>query len=79
MYRQISDDEFIYVNSFNAESKRLLIFSLEKFKDQKLVHKITASRIKYDPRNVIYLYDYTKRTVGETNDVIVKPQKKRLF
>jgi hypothetical protein len=28
--------------------KRLLIFSLEKFKDQKLVHKITASRIKYD-------------------------------
>jgi lipopolysaccharide export system permease protein len=26
VYRQISDDEFIYVNSFNAESKRLLIF-----------------------------------------------------
>ena len=81
VYRQISDDEFIYVNSFNAESKTAFNFSLEKFKNQKLVHKITASRIKYDPKKRNYtLYDYTKRTVGETNDVIVKfPEKEAVF
>ena len=81
VYRQISDDEFIYVNSFNAESKTAFNFSLEKFKNQKLVHKITASRIKYDPKKRKYtLYDYTKRTVGETNDVIVKlPEKEAVF
>ena len=81
VYRQISDTEFIYVNSFNAESKTAFNFSLEKFKDQKLVHKITASRIKYDPKKRQYiLYDYTKRTVGETNDVIEKfPEKEAVF
>jgi len=81
VYRQISDTEFIYVNSFNAESKTAFNFSLEKFKDQKLVHKITASRIKYDPKKRKYiLYDYTKRTVGETNDVIEKfPEKEAVF
>ena len=38
VYRQISDDEFIYVNSFNTESKTAFNFSLEKFKEEKLVH-----------------------------------------
>ena len=81
VYRQISDTEFIYVNSFNAESRTAFNFSLEKFKDQKLVHKITASSIKYDPKKRKYtLYDYTKRTVGETNDVIEKfPEKEAVF
>ena len=81
VYRQISDDEFIYVNSFNAESKTAFNFSLEKFKNQKLVHKITASRITYNPKQRNYtLFDYTKRTVGETNDVIEKaPEKKAVF
>ena len=77
VYRQISDTEFIYVNSFNAESKTAFNFSLEKFKDQKLVHKITATRITYNPKKRNYtLYDYTKRTVGETNDVIEKAPEK---
>ena len=81
VYRQISDDEFIYVNSFNTESKTAFNFSLEKFKDEKLVHKITASRIKWNPKQMNYtLYDYTKRTVGELDDKIEKlPQKDVVF
>ena len=81
VYRQISDDEFIYVNSFNTESKTAFNFSLEKFKDEKLVHKITASRIKWNPKQKNYtLYDYTKRTVGELDDKIEKlPQKDVVF
>ncbi|MES2805964.1 MAG: LptF/LptG family permease [Bacteroidota bacterium] len=81
VYRQISDDEFIYVNSFNAESKTAFSFSLEKFKNEKLVHKITATRIKWNQKDSTYtMYDYTKRTVGELNDKIEKaPQKGAVF
>lgn len=81
VYRQISDDEFIYVNSFNTESKTAFNFSLEKFKNQKLIHKITASRIKWNPKDSTYtMYDYSKRTVGELNDKIEKaPEKNAVF
>ena len=81
VYRQISDTEFIYVNSFNTESKTAFNFSLEKFKNEKLVHKITATRIKWNLKDSTYtMYDYTKRTVGELNDKIEKaPQKEAVF
>jgi hypothetical protein len=48
------------LNSFNAESKRLLIFSLEKFKNQKLVHKKLLKN-KYDPRNVNISYTIIRK------------------
>lgn len=77
VYRQISNDEFIYVNSFNSESKTAFNFSLEKFKKDKLVYKITASRIKWNPKEGTYtMFDYTKRTVGELDDKIEKAAEK---
>ena len=81
VYRQINDNEFIYVNSFNTESKTAFNFSLEKFKNEKLIYKITASRIKWNPKDSTYtMFDYTKRTVGELNDKIEKlPQKDAVF
>jgi lipopolysaccharide export system permease protein len=81
VYRQISDNEFIYVNSFDVVSKMAYNFSLEKFKKEKLDYKITASRIQWNPKDSTYtLYDYTKRTVGEYGDVIEKkPEKKLVF
>lgn len=81
VYRQVGKNEFIYVNSFNSDTKTAFNFSLEKFKKEKLEYKITASRIKWNPKDSTYtLYDYTKRTVGEIGDVIVKsPEKKAIF
>jgi lipopolysaccharide export system permease protein len=77
VFRQISDTEFIYVNSFNSVSKVAYNFSLEKFKDEKLLYKVTASRIKWNPKERNYtMYDYTKRTVGELNDQIEKSPEK---
>lgn len=77
VYRQISNDEFIYVNSFNTESKVAFNFSLEKFKKNKLVYKITASRIKWNPKYRTYtMYNYTKRTIGDLEDKIEKEDKK---
>lgn len=73
VYRQISDTEFIYVNSFNTLSKTAFNFSLEKFDKEKLIYKISASRIKWNPKSKTYtMYDYTKRTVGVNGDKIEK-------
>ena len=80
VFRQISDTEFIYVNSFNPLSKIAFNFSLEKFKKEKLIYKITASRIQWNPKQRTYtMYDYTKRTVGELNDKIEKAPEKMCF
>ena len=79
VYRQINDNDFIYVNSFNDESKTAFNFTLERFKNDKLVYKITASRIKWNPKTKNYtLYDYSKRTVGELNDKIEKSPEKNV-
>jgi lipopolysaccharide export system permease protein len=77
VYRQISDSEFIYVNSFNTETKTAYNFSYEKFKKDKLEHKISASRIQWNPKTKNYtMFDYVKRTVGELGDKIEKADKK---
>ena len=78
VYRQISDNEFIYVSSFNSESKMAFNFSLENFKDNQLKYKITADRIKYNPKDSTYtMYNYVKRTIGELDDNIQKAEEKK--
>jgi lipopolysaccharide export system permease protein len=76
MCRQINN-EFLYVNSFNQYLA--FNFALENFK-KKLVSKITASRIKWNPEDSTYtMYDYT-RTIGAVGDKIEKlPQKTLKF
>jgi lipopolysaccharide export system permease protein len=77
VFRQISDDEFIYVSNFNPISKTAFNFSLEKFKGEKLEYKITANRIKWNPKDSTFsMFGYSKRTVGELGDVIEHAQKK---
>lgn len=75
VYRQISDNEFIYVNNFNQEAKTGYNFVLERFEGDKLVNKITASSITYDEKAKSYnLMNYTERNVGELDDkIIVQP------
>jgi lipopolysaccharide export system permease protein len=76
VFRQISDNEFIYVNSFNTETKTAYNFSYEKFKKDKLEYKISASRIQWNPKTKNYtMFDYVKRTVGELGDKIEKADK----
>ncbi len=78
VFRQISNDEFIYVNSYNSTAKMAFNFSLEKFKDQKLVYKITADRIKWNPKDSTYtLFNYCKRRVGDLDDQLIKMDKKK--
>ncbi len=69
VFRQINDNDFIYVSSFNVKNKQGQNFTLEHIEDNKLVYKINATGIKYIEKDTIYrLTNYVKRTVGEIND-----------
>lgn len=71
VYKQISDNEYIYVSSFSYLSKTGYNFNLESFKDNKLVYKINASSVKWNEADSTYtLSGYTKRTVGAMEDKI---------
>ena len=77
VYRQIGKDEYIYVSSCNMAAEIAFNFSLEKFKDGKLDYKITADRIKWNPKQKNYtMFQYKKRKIGELNDVFEKADKK---
>jgi lipopolysaccharide export system permease protein len=77
VFRQISNDEFIYVNSFDVTSKTAYNFTYEKFTKDKLAYKIAASRIQWNPKTKKYtMYDYVKRTVGGLDDKIEKADMK---
>ena len=78
VYKQISDNEYIYVSSFNYITRTGTNFNLEKFKDNKLVSKINATTIQFNEADSTYtLFSYVKRTVGEMEDKLeTQPQKK---
>ncbi|HEX9980653.1 MAG TPA: LptF/LptG family permease [Flavobacterium sp.] len=77
VFRQLSKDEFIYVGHFNQVSKIAFNFTYEKFKNQKLDFKITANRLKWNPKDSTYtMYNYTKRKVGELGDKLISGEKK---
>ncbi|XMO86937.1 LptF/LptG family permease [Algibacter sp. AS12] len=81
VFRQINDNEIIYVSNFNVKNKVGNNFTLEHFEDNKLKYKITASNIRYLPEDTIYrLTNYLKRDIGEHEDEIeVLRRKDTLF
>ena len=72
VFRQIDNKTYIYVGSFNQDSKTAFYFSLEKFKkDNTLDYKISANRIKFNEKDSSYtMFGYNKRTVGVLDDKI---------
>ncbi|MBU3821428.1 LptF/LptG family permease [Flavobacteriaceae bacterium XHP0103] len=77
IFRQINDNELIYVRSYDSKNKQGTNFILERFDGNKLVHKITADRIKYNEEDTTYtLTNYVKRNIGEFNDEFEKENKK---
>lgn len=79
VYKQISDDEFIYVSSFNYQTKSGYDFTLEKFNGTKLEYKIKANNIVWSEKDSTYiLKGFTKRTVGEMEDVLQTVPSKRM-
>jgi len=73
IYRQINDNDYIYVSHFNTLDKSGGNFTLEHFEDDKLKYKISASRIRYNEQDSTYtLKNYKKRTIGIDNDILEK-------
>jgi lipopolysaccharide export system permease protein len=77
VYRQINDNDYIYVSSFDAKNKQGNNFTLEHFENDKMVYKIRANTIKYIEEDSIYrLTSYIKRTIGDNDDFIQKERRK---
>jgi len=77
VFRQISKDEFIYVQQFNEVSKMAFNFSLEKFKGNQLEYKLTAGSLKWNPKDSTYtMRNYTKRIIGPLGDRLISGEKK---
>ena len=76
IYRQINDNDYIYVSSFNTKNNTGSNFTLEHVVDNKLEYKIEANRIKYIEKDSIYrLTNYVKRIIGEGDDILIKQRR----
>lgn len=77
VYRQINENEFIYTSNFQPDANRASNFVLEHFEEDKMKFKITATTLKFNPKDSTYtLSNYVKRTIGEGDDIIEKTPKK---
>ncbi|NND88759.1 MAG: YjgP/YjgQ family permease [Flavobacteriaceae bacterium] len=69
VYRQINENDYIYVNYFNIKDQSGNNFTLEHFEDNQMTYKISAGRIKFNSEDSTYtLFNYTKRIIGENED-----------
>lgn len=77
VYTQINPNDYLYVSYFNVEQKLGSNFTLEHFDGNEMKYKISASQIKFNEEDSTYtLFNYVKRTIGETSDIIEKEKKK---
>lgn len=71
VYRQINDSEYIYASNFQPATKSASNFTLEHFDGNKLVFKLSASRLSYvDSTDTYQLANVNNRIIGEDGDQI---------
>jgi len=75
LFKQINDSEYIYVSSYDPSRKRGLNFTLEKFDENKLKYKISATTIRWDD-SIFRLTNYVKRSIKENIELIDKQTRK---
>lgn len=76
IYKQVSDNDFVYLKGFNFEQKRGDNFTLEHFEDNVLTYKMQARSIKYNEEDSTYtLRGYKKRMIGVLNDSIISQRR----
>lgn len=75
VYRQINDSEYIYASNFQPRTQSARNFTLEHFEGNKLIFKISASRLQYiDSTNSYRLTNVEHRIVGTDDDEIYSPR-----
>ena len=71
LYKQISENEYIYVSSYNPTRSQAYNFSYELFNENKLLEKITARNIRWiEDDSIFRLTDFFKRTFNEELEII---------
>ena len=77
VFRQINDNDFIYVSNFDVKNKSGNYFTLEHFENNVLKYKLSANNIKFIEADSTYrLINYVKRIIGEDNDIIENQRRK---
>jgi len=77
VYRQINENDFIYVHHFDIKNKRGTKFTLEHFNGNQLEYKIFSDNISFVEQDSTYrLINYVKRIYKEDNEII---ESKRRF
>ncbi|WP_299225864.1 LptF/LptG family permease [uncultured Psychroserpens sp.] len=69
IYRQVNDNDFIYVSNFNPSTRQGSSFTLEHFEGNKLKYKISATSIMYLD-SIYRLTNYSKRIIGDHGDIL---------
>ncbi len=77
VFKQINDNDIIYVSNFNVKQKKGRNFTLEHFEGNQLKYKIFADNIKYVEKDSSYhLTRYVKRIIGEYDEIIETTRRK---
>ena len=72
---QVAPDIYLYLQSYNNNSHTGYHFSLEKFKDNRLIEKLTANRIEWDSTKQKWtLRDYKIRKIDRVFETISRPE-----
>ncbi|MFD0962538.1 LptF/LptG family permease [Pseudofulvibacter geojedonensis] len=84
IFRQLTDNDFIYASSSNPSLNEAYNFTLEHFDGNVLKYKIEASRIKFKEKdslgnNIYKLTSYIKRNIGVDGDSIERKVRKELI
>ena len=75
LFKQINENEYIYVSSYDPSRKRGVNFTLENFDGNELKHKISATTIRWDD-SIFRLTNYLKRTIINDQEILNKVTRK---
>jgi lipopolysaccharide export system permease protein len=75
LFKQINENEYIYVSSYDPSRKRGINFTLENFDGNELKHKISATTIRWDD-SIFRLTNYLKRTIINDQEILNKVTRK---
>ena len=76
IYRQLNENDYIFVSSFNPRNNVGNNFTLEHFEGNTLKYKIEANSIRFIEKDSTYrLINYSKRIIGEDDDIIIKERR----
>jgi len=71
VYRQINEGDYIYVSSFTPSTQTGRNFTWEHFEGNTMTYKMSATRIKFNPKDTTYtLSGFKMREVGVNGDIL---------